>query len=310
MLRTGIVMAAVALLALTGCRAGVYEVQVTGPGVNGSGQLTVDPDPTTPPPTSNPAPTTQPPAPTTTPPPPPATTPPPAPATTTAAPPPAGGTTAAGRFGWGAPVWGDEFNYTGGPDQAKWDLPPAGCWPGHAGQGRRCPSQSTVADGVLTQTGLANGTTGWMQSKYSSYRGKWETRMRVVDTPGRDGEYHPVLLLWPRAEDFPCGGEVDYSESTATSTKVDFFLHYSCANTQTHAEKQLNLLGWHNYAVEWNDRCIVGYVDAVEFFRDCTASHLPPRAMDSSIQLDFFPDSSPGPGETRMQVDWTRAWAP
>lgn len=259
------------------------------------------PPTTTPPTTPAPIPTTEPPEPSEPP--------------TTEQPPPTTGApqpdvlSAAERFNWGTPRWADEFNYTGRPDPAVWSLPGASCWAGHAGKGRRCAENSVVGDGVLTQTGEPNGDTAWMQSRQSWYQGRIETRVRVVDTPGRDNEYHPVLLMWPAAEDFPVGGEIDYAEATATSDNIDFFLHYGAENRQTHGEKQVNLLDWNNYAFEWNAECITGFVNGEQFFQDCNRGHLPPRAMDTAIQLDYFPDGSAGPGETRMQVDWTRSYA-
>lgn len=228
---------------------------------------------------------------------------------TTTTPPPADAQTAAQRLGWGQPRWADEFEYTGRPNPQLWSLPGSSCWTGHAGKGRRCPENSTVANGVLTQVGEPGGDTGWMASEVSWYRGRLETRMRVVDTPGRDNEFHPVLLMWPTAEDFPVGGEIDYAEMTSTSDSVDFFLHYGANNNQTHSEKRVNILDWHNYAYEWDAACIRGFIDGEKFFEDCNASHLPPRQMFATIQLDYFPDSSPGPGETRMQVDWIRSYA-
>lgn len=231
----------------------------------------------------------------------------------TTQPPAPGAGAAATAFNWGAPRWADEFNYAGAPDPNLWFTPlpwgPEGCGAGHAGQGRRCHSNSTVGGGVLTQVGEPNGDTGWIGSKADWYRGKWETRMRIDPTATRDNEYHPVVLLWPRAEDFPCGGEVDYAEATSASTQIDFFLHYSCSNQTTNGNRALDLTQWHDYAVEWNASCMIGWVDGQEYFRDCNTSHLPPRAMFEAIQLDFFPDGTAGPGEVRMQVDWTRSYA-
>lgn len=241
------------------------------------------------------------------------------PASITSSPPPdeEAGTTAAARLGWGPVVAGDEFDYTGRPDPARWSLPGggSGCMAGHAGKGQRCASQAAVADGALTLTGTADGRTGWMQSRHQATRGRWETRMRVLDTPGRDDEYHPVMLLWPVAEDFPVGGEIDYAEAEADGSTVSFFLHYSASNRQTGGgsaeggRQAVDLTAWHNYGLEWTAGCVVGYLDGTEWFRDCDPSHVPPRAMKQALQLDYFPDGSAGPGETAMQVAWTRVHA-
>lgn len=224
-------------------------------------------------------------------------------------PPAPAGDTAAARFGWGAPVaaGSDEFSYTGRPDAAKWNLP-NGCFAGHAGKGRRCAANSTVGNGVLTQTGEANGDTGWMQSKHNSYRGRWETRMRV-DPTARNANYNMVALLWPVAEDFPVGGEVDYAETKTTAGNISFFLHYGASNSQTTARRTVDITQFQNYAVEWTADCVTGYINSERWFQDCNRSHLPPRAMKMALQTDLFPGNGPA-GEARVQADWHRFYRP
>ena len=39
-------------------------------------------------------------------------------------------------------------------------------------------------------------------------------------TNARDSEYHPVLILWPDSENWPCDGEIDYAEGTSDVTKI------------------------------------------------------------------------------------------
>ena len=86
------------------------------------------------------------------------------------------GTQAAVVHGWGPVVAGDEFNYAGPPDPAKWKVY-AG--PGHAGKGIRSPDALAVGGGVLTVSGDAAGTTGGMSARFAQQRyGRWEARMR------------------------------------------------------------------------------------------------------------------------------------
>lgn len=198
----------------------------------------------------------------------------------------------------GTPVvdWADEFD--GG--LGKWDLPPAGCWPGHAGRGLRCPDMISVSDGLLTIRGNADGRTGWMQSKANWKYGKIETRMRV--TKAVSG-YNPVLLMWPVAENFPVGGEIDYGEIFGRDPgTVNFFLHYGADNSQTHGSKRVDTSQWHVYSFEWTPEYVRGFVDGDQFFEDRNTAHLPPGPMDTAIQLDNF-----GPaGSSEMQVDYIR----
>ncbi|WP_218130055.1 glycoside hydrolase family 16 protein [Pseudonocardia oroxyli] len=212
------------------------------------------------------------------------------------------GQTAAALLGWGAPVAGDEFDYVGPPDPARWGLYEGA---GHDNNGRRVASAWSVDGDVVTVRGNTAGDSGGMAYRTGQYRGKWEARMRA---PVGDPDYHPVLLLWPDAEDWPVGGEVDYAEiSDPDRQNVDFFLHYGASNSQTQTSRALDVTQWHNYAVEWTDRCIIGYIDGAQWFADCEPGHQPPRAMHMTIQLDAFNGDGPyRPSE--MMVDWIRQY--
>lgn len=67
------------------------------------------------------------------------------------------------------------------PDQAKWSLAGGGvgqCWPGHAGNGRRCDENTRVYGGVLRMIGEAGGDSGWPASKFGRQYGRWDARVR------------------------------------------------------------------------------------------------------------------------------------
>jgi hypothetical protein len=193
---------------------------------------------------------------------------------------------------------GDEFN-TGTKPGSNWEMYDG---EGHGGNGQRKPSAFSIANGELTVTGSSNGVSGGMAYKSGQKYGKWEARMKVV--PG-DPDYHPVLLLWPDAENWPVGGEVDYAEMESTSKDVDFFLHYGKSNSQTNKSVAVDITQYHVYSVEWRAEGIKGYVDGKQFFSDTNKSHLPPGPMHMTIQLDAFGGDS-GYKETKMIVDWIR----
>ena len=94
----------------------------------------------------------------------------------------------------------------------------------------------SVSGGILTITGDANGTTGGMAWRLGGAKyGRWEAR---VKSPVADPTYHAVMLLWPDAENWPAGGEVDFMEiSDETRQKTDFFLHYGEATTSCTARR-------------------------------------------------------------------------
>ena len=205
--------------------------------------------------------------------------------------------TAADTFAWGAPTDVEDFDGT----LSNWGVYDG---PGHAGNGRRCPSAVTVSDGILTITGDPNGTTGGMAWRLGDAKyGRWEARIK---SPVADPTYNAVMLLWPDAENGPAGGEVDLMEiSDAARQKTDFFLHYGEADHQLHGEKVIDATQWHDWAVEWTPTTITGYVDGVAWFSTIRADALPPGPMHLTLQLDWFPDSGSGAvRKSEMQVDW------
>ena len=155
-------------------------------------------------------------------------------------------------------------------------------------------------------TSTPDGTAGGMAWKKGSLYGRWETRARY--TAGTSA-YHLVLLLWPDKEDWPVGGEIDYSEVGNGKRQIlDFFLHDRKDNQQEHASTALDMIKWHNYAVEWTKGRVVGYIDGREFFRTRKQAAVPPRSMYATIQVDWLPEDGPRePG--KMEVDWIRQYS-
>jgi hypothetical protein len=175
--------------------------------------------------------------------------------------------------------------------------------PGNGGDGIRSPAAITVQNGIMTIRGDSKGTTGGISWNGDQRFGKWEVRARF---PKGDKQYHPVLLLWPQGE-WPQGGEVDFAETTSASPDVNFFLHYSSSNKQKDADKTLDLTQWHNYAVEWVDGRITGYIDGQQWFQSTDRTTLPPGQMHLAVQLDYFPEGG-SLKPTEMDVDYARIY--
>jgi hypothetical protein len=209
------------------------------------------------------------------------------------------GTTAAAVHGWGTPNREDDF--TGGTEQ--WDIYDG---PGHAGEGKRSPSAVTVQNGILTITGDSTGTTAGMAWNPGQKYGRWEGRVRA---PASDPSYNALLLLWPDAEDFPVGGEIDFMEMLDhTRQATDIFIHYGEDNSQVNGQVEIDGTEWHNWAVEWTPEAITAYVDGEEWYRSTDTSIFPPGPMHLCIQLDWFPEGDT-PQESTMHVDWVRQYA-
>ncbi|WP_081998727.1 glycoside hydrolase family 16 protein [Sinomonas humi] len=213
------------------------------------------------------------------------------------------GTQAAVAQGWGSPIDGDEFNTGTAPDPARWQIYSSS---GNAGQGVRTPAADTIANGVLTIAGDAEGNTGGIAANFERQKyGRWEVRMK---TSSHDANYHPVVLLWPDSNASPTCAEVDFAEGTTDTSSISFFLHYACTGStfQTLATKTLDTTQWHDYAVEWTPTAVTGYVDGVPWFRD--TAHVPHESMHLTLQLDWFPNGAPTT-PAQMLIDWVRVYA-
>lgn len=204
------------------------------------------------------------------------------------------GRSAAAVHGW-TRVGGDEFDGGLSPLWSKYDSK------GHAGKGRRTPDAISVENGILVIRGDSEGNTGGMSWKEDQRFGRWEVRARF---PKGDRQYHPVLILW-RESGGKENGEIDFAETTSASDDVSFFLHYG--KEQDYAKKKIDITQWHNYAVEWVDGRVTGYIDGEKWFESTDEEKLPPGRMHPTIQLDYFPDGG-SPKPTEMHVDYMRIY--
>jgi hypothetical protein len=235
---------------------------------------------------------------------------------------PDGQSQAAVRYGWGAPLpISDEFDYTGPVDPAKWAVPSGneggtpGCWPGHSGNGRRCAKNSTVADGIMTMRGEANGDTGWLRQKLDRQYGRWEIRSRSRNLGTSGGLYHVLHLIWPTSGKRLVDGEYDWVEySNPDAQCLQAFLHYPTSPSDEKVRRErcpVDMTQWHNLAFEWTSAGLVGYVDGIEWFRlsgGANSNRGNIQAMPSghlNIQLDNFTGES-GLRPAVFEVDWVR----
>lgn len=209
------------------------------------------------------------------------------------------GTTAGDVLNWGEPDLIDDFD----GDLSGWNIYDG---PGHAGNGTRSPDAASTADGILTINGTGDGTTAGMAwTEGSQQYGRWEVRMRA---PKGSPSYNALALLWPTAENFPVGGEVDFAEiMDPDREKVELFLHYGADNSQVHGEVEVDATEWHNYAVEWTPDSITAFLDGEEWWKTTDTGILPPGPMHLCLQLDWFPKGDSESGQ--VQYDWVKQWS-
>jgi Glycosyl hydrolases family 16 len=180
------------------------------------------------------------------------------------------------------------------------------------GVGRHDPANLHVADGMLSivSHGLSSGGLAWNNGQLY---GRWEVRARTQRAAG----YGDVLILWPDAEDFPIGGEIDFMEIPKPArTEYNFNLHYGANNSQVGVHAAGDFTQWHNYAVEWLPDHVAGFVDGQEVFRSTDTRQIPPRSMHLAMQQDIGPygddwippRNSTTPAKVSFQIDWVRIY--
>jgi hypothetical protein len=208
--------------------------------------------------------------------------------------------TAAAAFGWGTPTNRDSF----------YDAASLNRWwlyngPGHAGNGRRTPEAITAGDGVLTITGDDAGTSGGMALKGpGQVYGRWEV---CAKSPPAAPTYHSVLLLWPDAENWPIGGEIDFMEiSDPQRQNVGGYLHFGADDQREGTSVQADATQWHSWAVEWTAERIVFYLDGVPWWKTTDTVHFPSGPMHLCMQVDNFGGDTRGGGQ--LFVDWAREY--
>ncbi len=180
------------------------------------------------------------------------------------------------------------------------------------GVGQHDPRNLSVSDGMLkiTSRGHRSGGLAWNPGQLY---GRWEVRARTQVGTG----YGDVLILWPDAEDFPRGGEVDFMEIPKGDRKEsNFVLHYGKDNSQNGTHVAGDFTQWHNYAVEWTPDHVAGFLDGQEIFRSTRRNQVPPRPMHLAIQQDIGPYGHnwippldrTTPAQVQLQIDWVRIY--
>ncbi|WP_245402572.1 glycoside hydrolase family 16 protein [Pontibacter sp. E15-1] len=176
-----------------------------------------------------------------------------------------------------APVWADEFDYTGQPDPAKWgyDLGGNGWGNNELQYYTDNPANASVADGKLAitarieQMGSEQFTSARLVSKDKGdfLYGRFEIRAKL---PTGRGTWPAIWMLptdaayggWPRS------GEIDIMEHVGyDQNRVHVTVHTDAYNhtkgTQRGKSKLVETASteFHRYRVDWTPYAIRGYID-------------------------------------------------
>lgn len=209
--------------------------------------------------------------------------------------------TAAQSQAWGKPD--REDNFADVSSLANWWVYDG---PGHDGNGRRTPSAVTVSDGHLVISGDASGNSGGVALKGGGQMyGRWEICARSSVAAST---YHSVALLWPDANDWPAGGEIDFMEIVDPARQTaGFHLHYGPDDQRENHYVRIDATRWHSWAVEWTPQRITVYVDGTPWAESAEPSQFPPRPMHLCLQLDNFGGDTRAGGQ--QYVDWVRQYS-
>jgi licheninase len=208
-------------------------------------------------------------------------------------------TTAARRFGWGDPTRSSDFG-TGLPP----DWHPHGPEVGHDKRGVRTPAAFTVNDGVVTITGTADGTTGAMSWHPGQRYGRWEACVRM--DPGPDA-LHGVLILWPVAEDFPAGGEIDWMEVfRGDRQEVTVNIHHGPPDRSFGGTVARDGTRW--TGGRQGRPTASTYADGEEWYSTDRSDLFPPRPRDDAARLVLARRRRPAERGSAMRMDWAHQW--
>jgi Glycosyl hydrolases family 16 len=209
-------------------------------------------------------------------------------------------TTAAVQNDWGVPDREDDFDTSS--SLSNWHLYDG---PGHAGNGRRIPAAIAVSAGLVTISGDSQGNSGGMGWDSGQEFGRWEVCAR--SGPSAPG-YHSVLLLWPDAEDWPIGGEIDFMEAIdPTRQSVEGWLHHGPDDRREGGSVSIDATQWHAWAVEWSPDRITLFVNGAQWWTTTDTATFPPRSLHLCMQVDNFGGDIASGGQ--QQVDWARQYS-
>ena len=108
----------------------------------------------------------------------------------------------------------------------------------------------SITDGELTITADGQGNSGGLAWNPGQLYGRWEG---CAKAPPAAEAYNALLLLWPDAEDWPSGGEIDFMEIVDPARQnSEFWLHYGPDDKREFGNLRIDAAQWHSWAVEWN----------------------------------------------------------
>jgi len=169
------------------------------------------------------------------------------------------------------------------------------------------PSLVSVNNGVLSLSTSGQSGSGVCMCAGSAATlpayGRYDFRARMSAGASNGG----VIMLWPNAEDWPIGGEIDMAELSAGDRQAaDYVVHYGADNRQILLTTQGDFTTWHNYSVEWTPTQMRYWVDGLLLSTITNPAVIPTRAMHLVAQAGPHGTISSGAGSSTMDIDWIK----
>jgi beta-glucanase (GH16 family) len=147
---------------------------------------------------------------------------------------------------------------------------------------------------------FSDGTNGQLYGRY-------ELRWKADAIPG----YYAVPLLWPKSEQWPRDGEIDWPEGNLTGT-IHGFIHHQGATSG--ADQKACATGvpfsgaWHTTVTEWTPGRVRLYLDGVLVCED--TERIPNTPMRWTLQFTVSPAGLPPAGTSgHVLIDYARIWS-
>jgi licheninase len=172
----------------------------------------------------------------------------------------------------------------------------------------RVPALITVSGGALHVTTSGRQGSGLCLCKGSGKPttpyGRWDVRARA----SADADHGFAMLLWPNAENWPLGGEIDMAEFPgALRAVLQTTVHYGATNRQYTTFTGGDFTAWHTYSVIWTPASITYLLDDKAVMTVTDPAAIPTAAMHLGLQAGAN-SGTPSDTSATLDVAWVKIY--